>query len=134
MIQNKIYLYINEQVNIWLSHIWLNFNHLDIAQEKTMQTIAGFNKENLKATETVEKIRLPSAEEIKAEKAWKFSYAWILTFTINKTFTFLELSTSIFQLINFAPIICLPTKVYYPSGFSAWSNKSLFMNQSRNHF
>ena len=34
-----------------------------------MQTIAGFNKENLKATETVEKIRLPSAEEIKAEKA-----------------------------------------------------------------
>ena len=40
----------------------------DIKREKTMVNIATFDKTGLNKTETVEKNRLPSAEEINAEK------------------------------------------------------------------
>ena len=42
-------------------------NILEIKREKTMVNITTFDKEKLKPTETVEKVTLPTADDIKNE-------------------------------------------------------------------
>ena len=42
-------------------------NNLEIKREKTMVNITTFDKEQLKPTETVEKVTLPTADDIKNE-------------------------------------------------------------------